>query len=358
MLWLTIVVFVGLLLLLVLAHEWGHFIVAKKAGCDVEEFGFGFPPRLFSFTWHGTRYSFNLLPIGGFVKIAGENMDEEAPGPHSFATKSAGWRIAILSAGVIMNVIVAIVLLSIQAVMGAPVVVTDDNQATLTNQLTYILEVATNSPAAEVGLQPLDRIVRVGAAEKPSLPEVQRLLAGGAGETVELEIERQGQHLTVQVTPRVNPPPGEGALGVSLASTGLRQVPWWQAPWQGIVRSYEILREIIVQFSLIIGRLVRDGAAPEGLTGPIGIAVYTNEVTKLGFSYVLEFGALISLNLALINILPIPALDGGRIVFVIFERIFGRRFPRNIEQISHTVGFAALILLMLLITYKDIQRYF
>lgn len=285
-------------------------------------------------------------------------MDEEAPGPNSFATKSAGWRIAILSAGVIMNVIVAIVLLSIQGVIGAPVVVTEDNEGTLTNQLTYILEVVPASPAEEAGLQPLDRIARVGSTQKPSLPEVQRLLTEGAGGAVELEIERHGQHLTLQVTPRENPPSGQGALGVSLASTGLRQVPWWQAPWHGVVRSYEILREIIVQFSLIIGRLVRDGSAPQALTGPIGIAVYTNEVTNLGFSYVLEFGALISLNLALINILPIPALDGGRIVFVIFERIFGRRFPGKIEQISHTVGFAALIVLMLLITFKDIQRYF
>lgn len=358
MLWLTIVVFVGLLLLLVLAHEWGHFMVAKKAGCEVEEFGFGFPPRLFSFVWHGTRYSLNLLPIGGFVKIHGENMEEAAPGPASFGSKSAGWRIAILAAGVTMNVIVAVILLSIQGVVGVPTLITEATAATVTNQLTYIIDVAPQSPAAQAGLKALDRIVRINSTEQPALAQVQRLFKELAGQEVTVEVERQGQHLELTLVPRVNPPAGEGAIGINLAATGLTRVPWWKAPWHGVIGSYEILRETCLQFSLIIGRLLREGTAPETLTGPIGIAVYTNEVTKLGFSYVLEFGALISLNLALINILPIPALDGGRIMFVLFEHIFGRRFPSKIEQLSHTVGFVALIALMLLITFKDIKRYF
>jgi len=358
MLFLTVIVFVGLLLLLVLAHEWGHFIVAKKAGCDVEEFGFGFPPRIASFTWHGTRYSLNLLPIGGFVKITGEDMQEANPGPRSFASKSAGWRIAILSAGVAMNVVVAAVLLSIQGVIGMPIVVTDENEGRLTNQLTYIVDVAPGSPAAQAGLQALDRIARIDEVSTPHLPEVQRLVAERAGREVTIEVERQGQHRDITIVPRVNPPAGEGALGVSLAATGLIRVPWWQAPWHGLVRTWEMLREIVIQFSLVIGRFVRYGASPETLTGPIGIAIYTNEATKLGLSYVLEFGALISLNLALINILPIPALDGGRIMFVAFERLFGRRFPGRIEQISHTVGFVGLILLMVVITWQDIHRYF
>lgn len=358
MLWLTVVVFVSLLLLLVLAHEWGHFIVAKKAGCSVEEFGFGFPPRVASFVWHGTRYSLNLVLIGGFVKIKGENMDEEDPGPASFAGKSTGWRSAILAAGVAMNVITASVLLAVQGVVGVPILVTDANEATVTNQLTYILEVAPNSPAAKVGLRELDRIVRIEDISEPHLADIQATTTQHAGQPVTLEIERQGQHQELTVIPRESPPAGEGALGVSLASTGLTQVPWWQAPRHGVVRTGEMLYQIVLQFSLVIQKLVREGAAPEGLTGPIGIAMYTNEVTKLGVSYILEFGALISLNLALINILPIPALDGGRLMFVIFERVFGRKFPGKIEQISHTVGFATLIALMLLITFKDIQRYF
>ncbi len=358
MLLLTVIVFVGLLLLLVLAHEWGHFIVAKKAGCDVEEFGFGFPPRLFSWMWHGTRYSFNLLPIGGFVKITGEDMQEEAPGPRSFASKSASWRVAILAAGVTMNVIVAVVLLSIQGVIGMPVVVTDENEATLTNHLTYVVEVVPNSPAAQAGVQELDRIARIDEVEKPTLPEVQQLVSERAGSEVVLDLERQGQHHEVKIVPRQNPPEGEGALGVSLAATGLVRVPWWFTPWHGLVRTWDMLRQIVIQFSLTISQLVRHGASPEALTGPIGIAIYTNEVTKLGWSYVLEFGALISLNLALINILPIPALDGGRIMFILVERFLGRRFPGRIEQVSHTVGFAALILLMVVITWQDIQRYF
>ena len=358
MLWVTIVVFVGLLLLLVLAHEWGHFIVAKKAGCEVEEFGFGFPPRLFSFTWHGTRYSLNLLPIGGFVKITGEDMQEKNPGPTSFAAKPAGWRVAILAAGVAMNALVAVILLSIQGVIGMPVVITDANEGALTNHLTYIVEVAPNSPAELAGLKPLDRIVRLDNVQQPLLADVQRVVSERAGQNVQVEIERQGQHQEITLIPRENPPVGEGALGVSLAATGLVRVPWWEAPWHGLVRTWQMLQQIIIQFSLAIRQVVQEGASPDTLTGPIGIAIYTNEVTKLGASYVLEFAALISLNLALINILPIPALDGGRIMFVLFERLFGRHFPGRIEQISHTVGFVALILLMVLITWRDIQRYF
>lgn len=358
MLWLTIVVFVGLLLLLVLAHEWGHFIVAKKAGCEVEEFGFGFPPRLASYTWHGTRYSLNLFPIGGFVKIKGENMDEVVSDQASFGSKSATWRVAILAAGVSMNVVVAVILLSIQGLSGVPVLVTDENEANLTNQMTYILEVAPQSPAEAAGLKTLDRIVRIDSVDRPRLEDIQAVARDRAGQSVSIEIERQGQHEQLAVVPRVNPPPGEGALGVSLASTGLQKVTWWKAPWHGVVRTWGLLSAIVVEFSRLAQKLILDGSAPDSLTGPIGIAKYTNEVTKLGVSYVLELGALISLNLALVNILPIPALDGGRIMFIIVEKIFRRRLPQRVEQISHTVGFAALILLMLLITFKDIQRYF
>lgn len=354
---LTVFVFIGLLLLLVLAHEWGHFIVAKKAGCNVEEFGFGFPPRLASFFWRGTRYSLNLLPIGGFVKIEGEDMDEVVAGPASFAAKSASWKIAILAAGVIMNFIVAAVLLGIQGVIGVPVLVTDENAATLENHLSYIVDVAPQSPAEQAGIKPLDRVAAINGEAQPTVSRIQEVIAAHQGSEVTLEVERQGQHLRLTVMPRENPPENEGALGVALAATGLQRIPWWQAPWHGIERSVQMLVEIVRQFGLIAARLWQTGTVGESLTGPIGIAVYTNEVTKLGASYVLEFGALISLNLALINILPIPALDGGRILFVVLQRLIGRTFPGKVERITHTVGFALLILLMLVITFRDVQRY-
>ncbi|MEX0650023.1 MAG: RIP metalloprotease RseP [Candidatus Andersenbacteria bacterium] len=357
MIWLTVIVFIVMLLILVLAHEWGHYIAAKKAGCNVEEFGFGFPPRIASFVKNGTRWSFNLLPIGGFVKIEGENMDEQDPGPTSFAGKSAGWRIVILAAGVTMNLVLAAVLLAVQSGLGAPTLVTDDNAQTLTDHKTYILDVIDGTPAAQAELKEFDRIVSINGVENPLVEDIQRVVREQAGSDVAIEIERQGQHLEKQILARENPPEGEGALGISLAATGLEKTPWWKTPWEGVKRTGQLTAAIVVQFALLLQRLITQGNVGEALSGPVAIAVYTNEATQLGLSYLLEFAALISINLAIINILPLPALDGGRILFVILEKLFGRRIPGRIESIVHTTGFVFLIALMVLITFKDIQRY-
>lgn len=358
MLIITIVVFVGLLLALVLAHEFGHFIVAKRAGCRVEEFGFGFPPRVWSWKRGDTLYSINLLPIGGFVKIEGEDMDQPSQSPTSFSTKSASWRILILSAGVLMNILLAAVLLSVQAGLGSPTLVTPDNTAQLTDFKTYILEVTPDSPAAEARLTAYDRIVRLDSIEQPTVEEVQGYVREKAGQTITLEIERGGERRQVSVVPRLDPPADEGALGVSLAATGLQRVPWWKTPWHGVVRTGQMMVAIVSQFWFLLQQLIRQGMVSETLTGPIGIAVYTNEVTQLGVAYVLEFAALVSLNLAIVNILPLPALDGGRILFVMIEAIRGKRLPLRYEKLTHTVGFVLLLLLMLAITLKDIVRYF
>jgi regulator of sigma E protease len=355
---LTIVLFFALLLILVLVHEFGHFLVARWAGCRVQEFGFGFPPRIASIKWGDTVYSFNLLPIGGFVKIEGEDMQTSNPPPTDFASKSATWRIAILSAGVAMNVLLAAVLLMFQAGVGFPTLVTEENKATLENLKTYIVDVAPASPAEEAGLKPLDRLVRLGDVENPTIEEIQRITQAQSGQPIPIEIERAGAHQTLTVTPRPNPPPGEGALGVGLSATGLHKVPWWQAPWAGIKRTGEMFVAIFVQFTAIVRQLMAGEGVGTALTGPIGIAVYTGEAVRLGISYVLEFAALISLNLAIINILPLPALDGGRIAFVLAEKVAGRRLPARFEHVVHTVGFALLITLMLFITYTDIRRYF
>jgi regulator of sigma E protease len=355
---LTAVVFVVMLLVLVLVHEWGHFIMAKKAGCNVEEFGFGFPPRLFSIVRGGTRYSLNLLPIGGFVKIEGENMDDPNPAATNFAAKSAAWRVGILAAGVFMNVVLAIVLLAFQAGIGTPTVVTDTNAGQLKDLKTYITDISPNSPASEAGIIALDRIVQLDGTANPTIQDIQKTVKNRAGQAVTIEVERQGQHKTFTVTPRENPPAGQGALGVSLLATGLEKVAWWQAPWAGLVKTWNMAVAIVTQFWALISQLIHHGKTSGELTGPIGLVVYTNEVTKLGLSYFLEFAALISLNLAIINILPFPALDGGRIMFVLLEKVFGRPSIGKIEQISHTVGFGALILLMLVVTFRDIHRFF
>lgn len=358
MLLIAIIAFIGLLFVLVVAHEFGHLVAAKKAGCRVEEFGFGFPPRLFSFMVGETRYSLNLLPLGGFVKIEGEDMQEDTPGPTSFGHKSVGWRTVILAAGVFMNVVLAWVLLSVQGVVGIPTIVTAENAQQLTRHQTFILAVSEGSPAQAAGLAPYDRVALLDGIPEPSVERVQNIVEMKAGQSIGITIDRQGQQFSYELPVRDNPPAGEGPLGVSLAETGLYTVPWWQAPWRGLVRTGDMLYAIGQQFGVIISSVLSGDSLGGGLTGPVGIAVYTREVTELGLGYLLEFAALISLNLAIINILPLPALDGGRIAFVLIEGIRGRRLPAAAEKMTHTIGFIALILLLVVITLRDIGRFF
>ena len=354
----SILVFAALLMALVLAHEWGHFITARRAGCRVEEFAFGFPPRLFSFTRNGTRFCFNALPIGGYVKIEGEDMDEDKPGPSSFGSKSAGWRIIILASGVLMNVVLAALLLSIQAGVGVPTAVTQENMDRVKNIKTYIVDVDDGSPANSAGFQALDRIVGIGEEKSPAIESVQRIVSANAGQELSIEVEREGVHLSLNIIPRVNPPENEGALGVVLQEVGLERVSWWKTPVAGVKRTWAMLTTILSQFGIILKQLVTEGTAGGVITGPVGIAIYTNEATSLGLSYVLDFAALISLNLAIINILPFPALDGGRILFVMLEIIFRRRVPAQFERITHMTGFVLLIGLLIFITFKDVGRFF
>ncbi len=353
-----ILIFIGMLLVLVLVHEWGHFIVAKKAGCKVDEFGFGFPPRLFSKMWRGTLYSLNLFPIGGFVKIEGEDVNTAVESPTSFAGKSVAWRIAILSAGVLMNALLAVILLAIASYLGAPTLVTAENAAHLTNIKTYAVEVVENSPAQQAGLQAYDRILRIENTQEPSLADVQRITREHAGKALALTVERGGQHIDISVVPRQNPPEGQGALGISLSETGLEKTPLLLAPWAGVQRAGMMTWSILSQFSMLISKLFNNEPIGQALTGPIGIAIYTKEAISMGLSYFLEFAAMISINLAIINILPIPALDGGRIVFVLIEKLLGRKITASVEQYAHTTGFVVLIALMLFVTLKDIYRYF
>lgn len=348
---------VVMLLALVMVHELGHLVAAKKAGCRVEEFAFGFPPRLWSIRRKGTLYTFNLLPIGGYVKIEGEDNQEADPGPESFASKSIPWRLTILAAGVAMNVVLAVVLLTWQALIGVPTLVTDANYNTVQDRRTFIIDVDPDTPAAAAGLKAMDRIVRISTVTDPTIEQVQQTIKENAGREISLEIERQGRHIQVSAVPRTEVAPDEGPLGIVLQMTGLERTVWWKAPAAGIKRAAQATWMIGVEFGKVINRLIAKQGVSEAIAGPIGIAVYTNEMTNLGFSYILEFAAFISLNLAIINILPIPALDGGRVLFVLLEAVWGRRVPTKIEYISHLTGFGLLIILMILITFRDISRY-
>ncbi len=346
----TIIIFIAVLAVLVLAHEFGHFIVARKKGLIVEEFGFGFPPRLFGFKKGETLYSINLLPLGGFVKILGED-GGEVNNPRSFASRSIGLRSLITVGGVAMNFILAALILMIGFYIGIPQAIDSESGAIAKNIKIQIIAVNNDSPADKAGLKLGDFINNFY-----EIPNLQDFVSKNKGKEIIFDIQRGREDLNVKIVPRINPPEGEGALGVALVKTGIVSYPWYQSAWLGLKSAFIISWEIIKGFSGLIKNLVIRGQVPQDISGPVGIAVLTGQAAQLGFNYLLNLVALISLNLVILNILPFPALDGGRLLFLGIEKIKGSKVSPKIENAIHGAGLAILLLLVVLITYRDILR--
>lgn len=356
----TIIVFIIVLGLLVFVHELGHFLTAKKAGCQVDEFGFGFPPRLFGIKRGETIYSINLIPLGGFVKIVGEDGEDDAEhkNPRSFSSKPLWQRFVILAAGVAMNMVLAVVLLSIVYVIGVPTEISD-NDTDIHNAKIQVLAVTEKSPAQDAGLQAGDEIVGVEnvnpAVEKVS--DFQAIIEENKGKEITIDILRGNESQQIKVTPRNDPPAGEGSLGIGLARTGVISFPVHEAIWQGIKATGFITKEIIISFGTIVKDLFTSGKFKGDLAGPVGIAVLTGQAVQLGAVYVLQFAALLSINLAIINVLPFPGLDGGRALFVIIESIRKKKMDKKVEGMIHGIGFSLLLVFMIIITFKDVARF-
>jgi len=395
---LSILVFIIILGLLIFVHELGHFVTARRNGIRASEFGFGFPPRVFGVQkitdaktgkskWRmiwGSRdgdsenekkdwdeienkgllgdtiYSLNWIPLGGFVKIKGEDGSRKND-KDSFSNKGAWPRIKVLAAGVMMNFLLAWVLLSFVFMIGAPEV-TESSSGAVDKKI-QIAEVLPETPAAAMGLRIGDEVVRSQTAPSgetvnlKNVPDLQNYIASHKGQEITFEIKRGGESLELKGTPRTESPEGQGALGVALVETSVVSYPWYLAIWKGLEATFNLIVAIITAFFGILGSLIMGKGAGADLSGPIGIAVLTKEVTGLGLTYVLQFAALLSVNLGIINALPIPALDGGRILFVIIEKIKGSPVNQKIEQIFHTVGFVLLIMLMILVTFKDVSKF-
>jgi regulator of sigma E protease len=340
----TILIFLGILAVLILAHELGHFATAKAFGVKVEEFGLGFPPRLFGIKRGETLYSFNAVPLGGFTKMAGE---EDPSIERSLASKGVGAKVVILSAGSIMNLLLPILLFTI-AFMVPHNVGTGD---------VIVAEVAPESPAAAAGIDTGDTILSLNDEEVRSISDLHIYTQLNLGKEVNLALRHSDEIVEeVQLIPRWKPPPGEGAMGVAVSMpevTITRQsYPFWEAIPLGV-------SECIDTFVLFKNEILKwfIGATPVQLTGPVGIAQLTGEVARAGLSPLLLFAGFISINLAIINILPLPALDGGRIVFVLLGWVRrGKRISPKTEGMVHAIGFALLIAAILAITYQDIIR--
>lgn len=341
----TILTFVLVLSILVLVHELGHFIVARLAGVWVEEFGFGIPPRIIGKKVGKTIYSINLLPFGGFVKLHGEAGDSKHKGAFSNKRKEA--RLAILFAGVAMNFLLAVVAFGIvYSVTGIP----------RESKSLKIIDVAPSSPAQISGLVPGNIIRKVGGEEVETSEEFISLIEQFKGKETRFELEG-GTSITI--TPRENPPEGEGPLGVAISSIEIYYPPIWQRPFHGAYYGFKDAifwgKEIVGGIGSVLSGLTR-GEAPRDLAGPVGIYALTSEVSKVGTLALIHFVGILSVNLAILNILPFPALDGGRVAFVLVESFFGKKVAPKVEAAFHTVGMAILLLALLAITARDIQR--
>lgn len=375
---LTIIVFILILGVLIFVHEMGHFLVAIRNGIKADEFGFGFPPRIFGFVKNeksgkykfilggkevkskNTIYSLNWIPLGGFVKIKGED-GEGKNKPDSFAGKSAWTRIKVLAAGVIMNFFLAWVLLSVTLMIGAPQAI-DDNESAKESKV-QISQIVPGTPAESMGLKIGDEIYEAGNAEQKDWMEIkttgemQALASKNKGQEIILKIKRGQENLELKGIPRIKYPENQGPLGISLARTTIISYSWYESIWMGLKAVFNLTLAIFAAIFGIFKSLFLGGGMPIDVAGPVGIAVLTKQVTALGLVYILQFTAILSINLGIINGLPFPALDGGRILFILIEKVKGSQISQKVEQTFHTIGFFLLITLMVVVTFRDFIRF-
>jgi regulator of sigma E protease len=348
----TVIVFIAILSILVLIHELGHFSVARCIGVRVEEFGFGLPPRIFGRRIRGIIYSLNWLPIGGFVKLAGEDESEESH-PHIkhrkeyFFARSKKERAAILLAGVAMNFVLAVGITTYLLTQGVE---------EPTGHV-HIERVIANSPAQKAGLKEGDIVARVNEEKNITVPrELITAVTNHAGEKITLTIFRDTKQMSVAVVPRKEYPKGEGPTGIVISDLETRVYPVSQAPVVATKINLERGWQMLAGIGTLIGRLVRLKPVGEDIAGPIGIAQVTGEAVMFGWKAVLEFMSILSLNLAVLNVLPIPALDGGRLAFVFLEKILGKKVKPAFEQSTHQIGMIILFILIILISINDVLR--
>lgn len=350
----ALILFIAVIALLILTHEWGHFYSARKLGVKVEEFGFGFPPKLFAKVKNGVRYSFNLFPFGGFVKIFGESGEGEN-NPDSFISRPVRQRFLIIASGVLINLFLAWILFSLGSFFGVPVSAEKEDTAPVS-----IIAVLPDSPAEKAGLKIGDKILEMKFANTSQKivneDEVRKFVEKYGGEKISILIERGKKHLEIAAIPRVNFPEGEGPLGIALTKVKILRTPWYLAPFEGLQTTGRVIIATIYGFGLILKDLIFEGKTSIQVAGPIGIFTLSRDMQTLGISYFLQFVGIISVNLAILNSLPIPALDGGRMLFLAVEKLRRKKINPKVENLIHTIGFVVLIFFMILITYHDIVK--
>lgn len=341
------IVLVGLSVL-ILGHEAGHFFAAKRFKLKIDEFGIGFPPRIFARKKGETEYSVNWLPFGGFVKIAGERDgmrgEEEVPTTEEekkryFLFQPAGRKAIIMAAGVLVNFLLGWFLLSAVFMIGTP-------------KILIIANIEPNSAAFRADLRRGDVIRGYETASK-----FIEFVNANKGKTINIPVVREGRELSIQATPRAVAEEGKGALGVFLEEGGTDRKNIFVSFGKGLQVSGQVILVTIQSFYQLLTGLILHGALLEGVVGPVGIFSVASSAGRFGLTYLLQLLGIISVNLAVLNLIPFPALDGGRLLLLLIEKLKGSPLPKKFEMIANGVGFALLILLMVLVTVRDVIRW-
>jgi len=330
----------------VLVHELGHFWMARRGDIVVQEFGLGYPPRLKTVAVrNGVEYTLNAIPVGGFVRLLGE---EDPSHPGSFASKSAWVRLRTLLAGPVMNLLLAAALFMCAFMLGEQVV----------EGKVVVYSVAPNSPAEQAGIRAGDVILALEGQPIDNVLELVELTHAFQGREISVSVLRGDEHLLVRLTPRMRPPEGEGAMGITIGMQEGYQVktvhhPPWEAAWLGV-------REVWATILLTIAGFVqmfRGAISPKELTGPVGIFQISGMVAQTGLVNLIRFTGFLSVNLCILNLLPIPGLDGGRIALILLEKIRGgRRMAPQQESLINFLGLVLIMAFLLIVSYFDILR--
>ena len=369
----SIIIFLLAISCLVVIHELGHYLAARMFGVKADEFGFGFPPRLIGFVRVGkkwkrvkgedqtkyanTIWSLNWLPLGGFVRIKGEEK-EGINDKDSIHVKPIWQRIVIISAGVIMNWALATVLFIAIFVGGTDAYLADvPASAHIVNRHVVISDVIVDSPAAKAGIEPGDTVVSVQGTTLGSSTDVRNAIIAQGTSPVTVGVVRDGASKTFNVTPAVLAETGHPGLGVAMDDIGVVTFSFPQAVYYGARMTVMTTQSIVLELGAVGKQILFAHSVPADVSGPVGIAVMAGHVAKQGWAPFLQFAALLSVNLAVINFLPIPALDGGRVLFLIIEKIRRKPISRTLEIGIHNVAFILLILLIFFVTLHDISRY-
>lgn len=359
----SIFLFIIILAVLILAHEFGHFIAAKRAGIRVDEFGIGFPPRLWKKKIGETMYSLNAFPVGGFVKIFGENPDEESihgkDAKRSFVHKSKWVQAWVVGAGIVFNLLLAWVLISVGFMAGLPFSADDEKYGSrVEGAALTVTQVMSNSPAEAAGIKGGDYILALYSGadvlENPGVATAQKFIS--SHEELTFAYMREKEIRTVIVRPEDGVVDGRRAIGISMDNAGTLKLPVHEALYAGALTTasftWATLTGIIEFFkNIFVGQ-----ADFSEISGPVGIVGIVGDASALGLVHLLSLVAIISINLAVINLLPFPALDGGRLFFILIEAIKGSPIKPSIANTANGIGFILLILLMVVVTYSDIAK--